>query len=527
MITEDHEEYVRLEHLLRFCKNMGVLQKDAHESYRKKCVMAVPPPTPEQLNAVANAIGKYAKAKMRELTTKKIKINRDIVAVFNRYIAAEYDGEAFVRVAQGLADAQHRLQMTSTITISDARKSLETFAQGLPNHVQKDVADYLCHFTETRDKVYKYKDHFTVVQAVEGMRNMSNAYMENMNIANDVTSGVATAVVDAVETVVRDDAENDAANDDRNEATQLAPEETVSTPKKAGKYSTMPKTPKSPPSVGRTRVKDALVEKYGSFVDAKIPAAQQLLKFGIRKENRDKVARSLRYKQDDMIHRESAHYVLRKMHRKGKVPESVNDLSDKDIQVPSIVSRGKKLQIDILRRHLDVLIKEETVRKGGMKDEDLAALIESQEWPNVVITQDEVKGKCLTTGSRKIFKGQIVCDYHGEIISHKEGGKRLNSYNEGAPAGNYFYFYRHSNKRLCVDAAKLPCPCHPKKKTTSGRLINHSAKSPNLQTQIRVLNDKPHLFLVARTDIPPVTELFFDYGVCRSEDGEKLDWLQS
>ncbi|XP_048755469.2 uncharacterized protein LOC125666338 [Ostrea edulis] len=244
MITEDHGEYVRLDHLLRFFKNMGVLQKDAHESYRKKVVMAAPPPTPERLHAVVDAIGKYAKTKMRELKSKKIKVNREIVAVFNRYIAAEvclrhgqrqsviqnweiesylnvlqlpectiitekgkwfvipihkhktsmkfvariifdadivsfvknyikvvrdeivqrtgttspnfllqYDGEGFVRVAQGLADAQHRLQMTSIITISDARKSLETFVQGLPNRVQKDVADYLCHSTETRDKV--------------------------------------------------------------------------------------------------------------------------------------------------------------------------------------------------------------------------------------------------------------------------------------------------------------------------------------------------------------------------------------
>lgn len=86
---EDHEEYVRLEQLLRFCKNMQVLHKDVHESYRKKSVMAVPPPTPKRLHAVVDAIGKYEKTKMKDLKMKRIKLNRDIVAVFNSYIATE------------------------------------------------------------------------------------------------------------------------------------------------------------------------------------------------------------------------------------------------------------------------------------------------------------------------------------------------------------------------------------------------------------------------------------------------------
>lgn len=83
--------------------------------------------------------------------------------------------------------------------------------------------------------------------------------------------------------------------------------------------------------------------------------------------------------------------------------------------------------------------------------------------PNVVRTEDYVNGKYLRSGSDKIYKGQIVCVYHGEHITHREWETRLKSYRykERDSAGNYMhvFFYRQANKKkLCVDATRTPLP---------------------------------------------------------------------
>jgi histone-lysine N-methyltransferase SETD8 len=43
-------------------------------------------------------------------------------------------------------------------------------------------------------------------------------------------------------------------------------------------------------------------------------------------------------------------------------------------------------------------------------------------------------------------------------------------------------------------------------------LINHSRKNPNLETKLYVVEGKPHLGLVAISDIGKGTEVLYDYG---------------
>ena len=57
-----------------------------------------------------------------------------------------------------------------------------------------------------------------------------------------------------------------------------------------------------------------------------------------------------------------------------------------------------------------------------------------------------------------------------------------------------------------------------------GRLINHSRKG-NLKAKAVEVCGKPHLILLAQRDIPPGTELLYDYGDRSKESLENHPWL--
>ena len=77
-----------------------------------------------------------------------------------------------------------------------------------------------------------------------------------------------------------------------------------------------------------------------------------------------------------------------------------------------------------------------------------------------------------------------------------------------------------------------------------GRMINHSRTNANLKPLVKgilykdeqgnVLKDpktkkniiKEHIHMVAANDIPPETELLFNYGVTRDEDGDPIPWAK-
>ncbi|KAI4797379.1 hypothetical protein KUCAC02_025108, partial [Chaenocephalus aceratus] len=115
-------------------------------------------------------------------------------------------------------------------------------------------------------------------------------------------------------------------------------------------------------------------------------------------------------------------------------------------------------------------------------------------------------------------KGDVVCDYHGTLISVAEGRRREDS------------IYRFFFKELCIDASSR-CDCHPEVETY-GRFLNHSRKHPNLKAKRFDLTfpDGPRelLVFVALQSIKVGEELLWDYGVTRASfggEGKDLAWL--
>ncbi|KAA0189394.1 hypothetical protein HAZT_HAZT002726 [Hyalella azteca] len=58
-----------------------------------------------------------------------------------------------------------------------------------------------------------------------------------------------------------------------------------------------------------------------------------------------------------------------------------------------------------------------------------------------------------------------------------------------------------------------------------GRLVNHSRTNNNLVTKAVCVNGQPHLILLAKKDIPPDTELLYDYGDRSKEALANHPWL--
>lgn len=137
------------------------------------------------------------------------------------------------------------------------------------------------------------------------------------------------------------------------------------------------------------------------------------------------------------------------------------------------------------------------------------------------------KGDGVFSGTLPISKGSVVCDYHGADRSKQEGESVMRQ-TEGA-AGNYVFFYQLPGKgKQCKDACS-GCGCHTKIdfERTVGRMINHSRKHANLKASFRSIDGAACILMVAQEQIAPKTELTFDYGVRRAEDGSQLDWLNT
>ena len=49
----------------------------------------------------------------------------------------------------------------------------------------------------------------------------------------------------------------------------------------------------------------------------------------------------------------------------------------------------------------------------------------------------------------KVFgKGELLCEYSGELISHAEALKRESTYEKDPSIGCYLYFFQHKQNKL-------------------------------------------------------------------------------
>ncbi|XP_060080624.1 histone-lysine N-methyltransferase SETMAR-like [Ylistrum balloti] len=116
----------------------------------------------------------------------------------------------------------------------------------------------------------------------------------------------------------------------------------------------------------------------------------------------------------------------------------------------------------------------------------------------------ETKGLGLRT-LETIDQGTFVCEYAGEIISFAEAKERTKRQSEHDM--NYVITVKEHHR-----TGVIMTHVDPSTRGNIGRYVNHSC-SPNLSmVPVRVNSMVPKLCLFAVKDIPPFTELTFDYG---------------
>ncbi|XP_069611650.1 N-lysine methyltransferase KMT5A-like [Ranitomeya imitator] len=159
--------------------------------------------------------------------------------------------------------------------------------------------------------------------------------------------------------------------------------------------------------------------------------------------------------------------------------------------------------------------------------EEIKELVRTQTWKGLVITEDSSKGGHTVKTTHAFKKGQVVCDYHGETMDSTEGEALQRS----LTGISYMYFFTHKGHKMCINASKAPCDCHPDIPSTFGRMINHSGKVHNIKPKVQDCGEgeTPTILFYAERDLKPGTELLFDYGVRRNDfgDGADCSWLDA
>ncbi|KAL7825014.1 hypothetical protein SRHO_G00342260 [Serrasalmus rhombeus] len=135
----------------------------------------------------------------------------------------------------------------------------------------------------------------------------------------------------------------------------------------------------------------------------------------------------------------------------------------------------------------------------------------TQRWKGLAVADIEGKGRGVLV-TRPFALGEVVCDYHGKVVSRQEG---LATHTATAEKeSGYMFFYNSGQVARCIDAHEEECPCHPGM-CTFGRLINHSSKKANLRPRLYSVDGKDVILFIAIRNIKVQEELLFDYGVNR------------
>ena len=150
----------------------------------------------------------------------------------------------------------------------------------------------------------------------------------------------------------------------------------------------------------------------------------------------------------------------------------------------------------------------------------IQTLVKSQEWKGLHIRECEGKGRGIIT-TRRFEAGEVLCDYHGLVVTSSEGHKTHESTNE-SETGYMFFYKNKKGQSMCIDAHLDSCVCHPEMQTF-GRLLNHSASNANAKPKYFSMEidgeERDVILFFATRTLLVNEEILFDYGVNRCSFG--------
>lgn len=118
---------------------------------------------------------------------------------------------------------------------------------------------------------------------------------------------------------------------------------------------------------------------------------------------------------------------------------------------------------------------------------------------------------------RAIEKGELICEYKGELCEYRVFRRRHYEYNKTGK-GSYILEFKFKEKRWAIDATK--------DNKSFGRLINHSRQKQNIKPVVGDKKGKPFVYFVAVSNIPKDQELLYDYGDNCETSKHSFPWLK-
>ncbi|XP_049323401.1 uncharacterized protein LOC111196956 [Astyanax mexicanus] len=99
---------------------------------------------------------------------------------------------------------------------------------------------------------------------------------------------------------------------------------------------------------------------------------------------------------------------------------------------------------------------------GGIDDAmdsaELQKFCRTQRWKGLAVADVEGKGRGVVV-TRPFALGEVVCNYHGKVVSRQEG---LATHAATAEQeSGYMFFFNSGQVARCIDAHEEECPCHP------------------------------------------------------------------
>lgn len=106
--------------------------------------------------------------------------------------------------------------------------------------------------------------------------------------------------------------------------------------------------------------------------------------------------------------------------------------------------------------------------------------------------------------TRPVEQNEVLLEYKGKLVSREES-EALHKYYARKGVGCYIVDFVHNEQKLSIDATEAI--------DTLGRYVNDSMQRyANCEMKKFLVDDIPHLFLVAKKDISAGMELRYDYG---------------
>lgn len=85
-------------------------------------------------------------------------------------------------------------------------------------------------------------------------------------------------------------------------------------------------------------------------------------------------------------------------------------------------------------------------------------MVTAQRWKGLSVGDVPEKG-CGVFAKRSFMKGEVVCDYHGRLVSQEEG-LAIRASSPDIRPGLLFFSTNKRNEAVCIDAHEEACQCH-------------------------------------------------------------------